>query len=64
MVTFNDIGNSSNIPTMTLYGLSTDTKPTVTENGNSIPNGSKFLSINNSKVYIFDAENSVWYEWT
>ena len=35
-------------------GLSTDTKPT------SAPNGSTFLEMDTSNVYIFDAENEEW----
>lgn len=39
-----------------LRGLSTDNKPT------DVPNGSTFLEMNTSKVYVFDAENSQWLE--
>ncbi len=63
MITFNDIGSVSNIPTVTVYGLSTDEKPYSTDSGNSIPNGSKFIEMDTKKVYMFDAENSQWLEW-
>lgn len=38
------------------YGLSTDTKPTETANG------SVFLEMDTSKVFMFDAENAEWRE--
>lgn len=63
MITFNDIGSASNIPTVTVYGLSTDTKPDSTDSGLSIPNGSKFIEIDTKKVYMYDAENNQWLEW-
>lgn len=37
--------------------LSTDTKPT------DWVGGSILLEINTSKVYIYDADNSIWREW-
>lgn len=37
-----------------LVGLSTDTKPT------GVSNGSTFLEMDTSNVYIFDAENEEW----
>ena len=40
-----------------LYGLSTDTKPL------DEPNGSKFIEMDTSKVYLFDAEGAEWLEW-
>lgn len=46
-----------NIPTE-FNLLSTDTKPT------DCPNGSKVNEIDTGKQYLFDAENSVWYETT
>lgn len=64
MITFNDIGSVSNIPTVTVYGLSTDgEKPTSTSSGLSIPNGSKFIEMDTKKVYMYDAENAQWLEW-
>lgn len=63
MITFNDIGSVSNIPTVTVYGLSTDTKPDFTDSGTSIPNGSKFIEMDTKKVYMYDAENNQWLEW-
>ena len=40
-------------------GLSSDTKPT-TFDGASVANGSTFLVMDTSDVYIFDETNSVW----
>lgn len=42
-----------------LRGLSTDDKPTTIENG-TIENGSVFIEIDTSNVYIFDGENKKW----
>ena len=58
--------NGKYMGAVTLYGLSTDTKPT------HVGNGSVFIEVdNNGKkdehgnpvdfVYLFDAENSTWY---
>lgn len=38
-------------------GLSTDEKPT-----ENVPNGSIFLEMDTSKVFIFDYENTRWLE--
>ena len=42
-------------------GLSTDTKPTVAENGVPILNGAVFL-LDNQVVFMYDAENEIWIE--
>ena len=39
----------------TLYGLSTDSKPT------SYGNGSKFIEVDTGKTYYFDATGGVWH---
>lgn len=44
-----------------LRGLSTDTKPTVIQNG-EIENGSSFIEINTGKVYLYDASSKSWNE--
>ena len=41
--------------------LSTDTKPT---NDATMMNGSKLLEMDTSKVYLFDAANRTWREWS
>lgn len=38
-----------------LFGLSTDTKPT------DVPNASTFYEMDTAALYVFDAENSIWY---
>lgn len=48
----------SNDTIQTIYGLSTDTKPT-----KSVQNGSAFIEMNTGKIYFFDAENKQWREW-
>lgn len=40
-----------------IYGLSTDTKPT------GVPNGSIFVEMDTSKLYVFDADGTQWKEW-
>ena len=40
----------------TLYGLSTDTKPT------NVNNGTCFVEMDTGKVYFFDAAGSQWLE--
>ena len=38
--------------------LAADTKPT------NVANGSKMLEMDTGKIYLFDAQNSVWRAWT
>lgn len=40
------------------YGLSTDTKPT-----GAIANGSCFVEMDTSCIYVFDAASSVWVDF-
>ena len=40
-----------------LYGLSTDTKPI------TVPNGSVFVEMDTSKVYVFSEKDITWHEW-
>lgn len=60
------MNNGKYMGAVTLYGLSTDTKPV------TVGNGSVFIEIDNvgkqdadgnavNAVYMFDAENSTWY---
>lgn len=42
----------------TMYGLSTDTKPTT-----GVVNGSAFIEMDTSTIYFFDAAGSQWIEW-
>lgn len=41
----------------TLFGLSTDSKPT------NVGNGSTFIEMNTGKIYFFDAAGSTWRAW-
>lgn len=43
----------------TMFGLSTDTKPT----GSGVVNGSAFIEMDSSTVYFFDAAGDQWLEW-
>ena len=51
------ITNGDFMSAITLWGKSTDTKPT------HYGNGSRFIEMDTSKIYLFDAEGSEWHEW-
>jgi hypothetical protein len=63
-----------NVNVLSIDGLSTDTKPTVTyiEYGSDgreigrmgIPNGSIFTEIDTGDTYMYDADNMTWYQVT
>jgi hypothetical protein len=55
----NDIGYQDAIK-LSLYGLSTDTKPTGTYEGKKIANGSTFFEMDTQVVKFYDAENDTW----
>lgn len=40
------------------YGLSTDTKPT-----GAIANGSVYVEMDTSRLYVYDAASAAWYDW-
>ena len=42
----------------TMFGLSTDTKPTT-----GVVNGSAFIEMDTSTIYFFDAAGDQWLEW-
>lgn len=44
-----------------LRGLSSDTKPTVIQNGD-IENGSSFIEIDTGKLYLYDGSSNSWVE--
>ena len=46
--------NGKYMSAVTLYGLSTDTKPT------SVGNGSIFIEVDTGNAFFFDAENYLW----
>ena len=43
----------------TMFGLSTDTKPT----GADVVNGSVFIEMNTGKIYFYSKTDTTWYEW-
>lgn len=43
--------------TVTIYGLSTDTKPA------AAANGSAFVEMDSGKLYFFNAAGNAWVEW-
>lgn len=55
-------GEKYNVNQMWIDGLSTDAKPTTTIDGMPIPNGSVFTEVNTGKTYMFDKDNTTWYE--
>lgn len=55
-------GEKYNVNQMWIDGLSTDTKPTTTIDGMPIPNGSVFTEVDTGKTYMFDKDNTTWYE--
>lgn len=60
MVTYND-AKTMGYPgktSLTITGLSTDTKPTV-----GVQNGSAFIEMDTSKIYFFDEAGATWREF-
>ena len=56
-------GVKYNINQMWICGLSTDTpKPTTTIDGMPIPNGSVYTEVDTGKNFMFDYDNTTWYE--
>ena len=56
-------GVKYNINQMWICGLSTDTpKPTTTIDGMPIPNGSVYTEVDTGKNFMFDKDNTTWYE--
>lgn len=43
-----------------LYGLSMDTKPIGTFQGQEIPNGAKFIEMDTRQVFFYDKEHERW----
>lgn len=48
---------SLNKPQVTIYGASSDTKPT------NYADGSIFIETNTKDVYMYDEKNSTWRKW-
>lgn len=55
-------GEKYNVNQMWIDGLSTDSKPTTTVEGLYIPNGSVYTEVDTGKTFMFDKENTTWYE--
>ena len=51
--------DGATVQTVTMMGLSTDSKPTDA----SIGNGSVFIEMDTSKLYLYDAAGESWKEW-
>ena len=62
MITIKGDPNSNN--PLEIYGLSTDTKPVVRENGKDMVNGSSFIEMDTSKLYFFNGESKTWEAWS
>lgn len=54
MITSKDSAVASKGKATEYYGLSTDTKPT------EVPNGSVFLEMDTTNVFMYDAANGEW----
>ena len=46
-----------------LRGLQADTKPTQTFQGEGIGNGSEFVEMDSSEIYLYDEESDTWKEF-
>lgn len=55
-------GEKYSVNQMWIDGLSTDAKPTTTIDGMEIPNGSVYTEVDTGKTYMFDKDNTTWYE--
>lgn len=60
MVSINDITNKSGKTILNFVGLSSDEKPIKTFDYEVIRNGSVFLEIDTSEVFMYDEENNEW----
>ncbi len=58
MISIEKVGGANNTKGTEFRGLSTDTKPV----GTDIPNGSVFVEINTSKVYMYSLSTQTWHE--
>jgi len=60
MITVKDVKGTANGGDFSIYGLSTDEKPTGQLLGMAIDNGSTFFEMDTMKVSFFDFENQSW----
>ena len=62
MVSLIKVGGQHNSRVLELYGLSTDEKPINKINGLHILNGSTYLEMDTSKVFVYSESDETWYE--
>lgn len=61
MVSIYKINSNSYGTTYKIVGLSTDAKPQHDVNGYALTNGSQFVEMDTSTLYLYDAENKTWH---
>lgn len=62
MITLNKYADKCNRVWLELYGLSTDEKPIEKFKDVYIGNASTYYEMNTGKAFIYDEENTKWYE--
>lgn len=62
MVTLSKYGNQPNRNICEIVGLSTDEKPIKSIEGIPICNGSTYLEMDTSTVFIFSESDATWYK--
>lgn len=61
MISYDNVPQTGGVK-YSFYGLSSDTKPTGSVDGEVILNGSTFYEMDTKKVSMFDQENQIWYQ--
>ena len=62
MVTLLKVGDECWAKQLEICGLSTDEKPINAINGIDIVNGSTFVEMDTTKVFMYSQSDSTWYE--
>lgn len=62
MITIYEFAGKRNGQTVDMIGKSTDEKPTKTFEGHPIINGTIFYEMDTKKIYMYDEEESKWWE--
>ena len=60
MITVTDVKGTSNGGVFSLYGKSTDTKPTGKYMGMNIDNGSTFFEMDHQALFFYDGDTNTW----
>ena len=60
MITVKEVKGTANGGDFTMYGLSSDTKPTGNYLGMAIDNGSTFFEIDTQNVAFYDSVSETW----